>query len=230
MIKPEITTKEMIALLTSMHQHQEAPLTPLGEEHFKATTARLAAHDALKTKVETLKKGLAAAMELYYPESEYLAKVERYTKLESEFYTMKARVEKAEAKLAALRGDEPIQIVFDGPPEHVAGRFVEVEQGGKGINFGEWKHRDDGYWVLEFPNVAGLMAELEQARPLLEAAMRVDKELAIKTLNRLYHPMFQEKGRPVSVPIFDSLMPLLEAIPDGYRAAKMTKTETEERR
>jgi hypothetical protein len=46
---------------------------------------------------------------------------------------------------------EPIQIVFDGPPEHEAGRFVEVEQGGKSINFGEWKHRDDGFWVLELP-------------------------------------------------------------------------------
>jgi len=49
---------------------------------------------------------------------------------------------------------------------------------------------------------------------VLEAAGKVDKELAIKTLRRLYHPMFQEKGRPVSVPIFDSIMPLLEALPD----------------
>ena len=46
---------------------------------------------------------------------------------------------------------EPIQIVFDGPPAHESGRFVEVEQGGKGINFGEWKQREDGYWVLELP-------------------------------------------------------------------------------
>ena len=46
---------------------------------------------------------------------------------------------------------EPVQIVFDGPPSHHAGRFVEVEQGGKSIKFGEWKEREDGFWVLELP-------------------------------------------------------------------------------
>jgi hypothetical protein len=43
-----------------------------------------------------------------------------------------------------------IQVVFDGPPAHESGRFVEVEEDGKGVNFGEWKQREDGYWVLEF--------------------------------------------------------------------------------
>ncbi len=42
-----------------------------------------------------------------------------------------------------------IDIVFDGPPEHIAGRFVEVEnQKGASISVGEWIHRKDGYWVL----------------------------------------------------------------------------------
>ena len=44
-----------------------------------------------------------------------------------------------------------IDIVFDGPPGPVCGRFVEVEdQDGKSINAGEWIQRDDGYWVLRF--------------------------------------------------------------------------------
>ena len=52
--------------------------------------------------------------------------------------------------------DQPVKryyvdIVFDGPPGHIPARFVEVEnQDGAGINFGEWVHREDGYWVLRF--------------------------------------------------------------------------------
>jgi hypothetical protein len=44
-----------------------------------------------------------------------------------------------------------IDIVFDGPPGPTAGRFVEVESPpGKSIRFGQWIHRDDGFWVLRF--------------------------------------------------------------------------------
>ena len=44
---------------------------------------------------------------------------------------------------------QTIHVVFDGPPEHVAGRFVEVETpDGQGVHAGEWKQREDGYWVL----------------------------------------------------------------------------------
>lgn len=44
-----------------------------------------------------------------------------------------------------------INIVFDGPPGPVAGRFVEVEdESGKSISFGQWEEREDGYWVLSF--------------------------------------------------------------------------------
>lgn len=44
-----------------------------------------------------------------------------------------------------------IDIVFDGPPSYVSGRFVEVESPpGKSIRLGEWLQRADGYWVLRF--------------------------------------------------------------------------------
>lgn len=44
---------------------------------------------------------------------------------------------------------EKIQIVFDGPPSHESGRFIEVEDAnGKSISVGEWVHRPDGYWAL----------------------------------------------------------------------------------
>ena len=45
-----------------------------------------------------------------------------------------------------------VDIVFDGPPGPVAGRFVEVEDASrKSISFGQWVHRDDGYWALRIP-------------------------------------------------------------------------------
>lgn len=42
-----------------------------------------------------------------------------------------------------------IDIVFDGPPSHKSGRFIEVENGkGESISVGEWLERGDGLWVL----------------------------------------------------------------------------------
>lgn len=42
-----------------------------------------------------------------------------------------------------------VDIVFDGPPSHMSGRFVEVENdSGASINFGEWIQRAGGYWAL----------------------------------------------------------------------------------
>ena len=44
---------------------------------------------------------------------------------------------------------ELVDIVFDGPPSHESGRFVEVEdQSGKSIRVGEWLQKGD-YWVLQ---------------------------------------------------------------------------------
>ncbi len=44
---------------------------------------------------------------------------------------------------------QAINVIFDGPPSHESGRFVEVEtDDGKGIHAGEWLKRDDGLWAL----------------------------------------------------------------------------------
>lgn len=46
-----------------------------------------------------------------------------------------------------------IDIVFDGPPSHESGRFVEVENSaGESIRFGEWIHRPDSFWALRIPS------------------------------------------------------------------------------
>ena len=42
-----------------------------------------------------------------------------------------------------------INIIFDGPPGPVPGRFVEVEtDDGHSFNAGEWSQRPDGLWAL----------------------------------------------------------------------------------
>ncbi len=44
---------------------------------------------------------------------------------------------------------EPINIVFDGPPSHESGRFIEVENdAGASISVGEWIDRKNGLWSL----------------------------------------------------------------------------------
>lgn len=48
-------------------------------------------------------------------------------------------------------------IVFDGPPSHKSGRFVEVEDSnGNGISIGKWRKRDDDLWSLDIHAVQNL--------------------------------------------------------------------------
>jgi hypothetical protein len=46
---------------------------------------------------------------------------------------------------------QKIRVIFDGPPSHESGRFVEVETlDGKSINLGKWINNGNGMWALEF--------------------------------------------------------------------------------
>ena len=64
-----------------------------------------------------------------------------------------------------------IDIVFDGPPSHKAGRFVEVENDrGASIRFGEWVERDYGLWALRIPGSAAAAPEMLEALEDLTAA------------------------------------------------------------
>ena len=70
-----------------------------------------------------------------------------------------------------------LNILFDGPPSHNAGRFVEVElDSGKGVNAGEWIKREGVLWALRInraPAVAARLRELgqviEQQRQTIDA-------------------------------------------------------------
>ena len=64
-----------------------------------------------------------------------------------------------------------IAIVFDGPPGPEAGRFVEVEQDGRSIKFGEWEEQADGYWnlnLVELVPLETLRVQLAEAEAEVE--------------------------------------------------------------
>lgn len=63
------------------------------------------------------------------------------------------RANAAEEKLKALEARTPapkvVRVIFDGPPSHESGRFVECEdEQGRGIKAGEWKELENGLWEL----------------------------------------------------------------------------------
>ena len=63
-----------------------------------------------------------------------------------------------------MKHSEKIRIVFDGPPSHESGRFIEVEnEHGEGMSLGGWKQEGE-LWYLEFSNPAQLEAENEALR------------------------------------------------------------------
>jgi len=46
-------------------------------------------------------------------------------------------------------GYQNIKVIFDGPPAHKSGRFIETErEDGSSIKVGEWKDLEDGTWAL----------------------------------------------------------------------------------
>lgn len=51
-----------------------------------------------------------------------------------------------------------VDIVFDGPPDHHAPRFIEVEdENGRSLPFARWVKREDGNWAIRLvPDVSDL--------------------------------------------------------------------------
>ena len=59
---------------------------------------------------------------------------------------------------------EPLYVIFDGPPSHESGRFVEVEnERGESVKVGEWRRLPDGLWSLG-PLYAAPVAQTADAR------------------------------------------------------------------
>ena len=75
--------------------------------------------------------------------------------------------------------NERLVIRFDGPPGPTAGRFIEVELGGKGVSYGEWEQDGDD-WLLVLPDadarVVQLEAENERLRSIILACPQCNKK------------------------------------------------------
>ena len=73
----------------------------------------------------------------------------RFTQFNTAEYDVLLKALKAYAAQEWVEQREAINIIFDGPPSHEAGRFVEVEtDDGKSINVGEWIQQPGRYWAL----------------------------------------------------------------------------------
>jgi hypothetical protein len=92
---------------------------------------------------------LRAQVEYYNPELEYEVKVEQYTKLEAEYYTLKARAETAEADLLAAQAvnakngavivEQMVELERARPLLEVAKKAV-ISPTGKGMPY-YWRER-----------------------------------------------------------------------------------------
>lgn len=82
-----------------------------------------------------------------------------------------------------------INVVFDGPPGPVAGRFVEVEtDDGNGIGIGEWVDRGDGMWSLRIEATA-----LAQPAPDLPVTLCGQRLAAVRRRHRGVPPRVHER-------------------------------------
>jgi hypothetical protein len=85
--------------------------------------------------------------------------------------------------MMAIESAAYLDVLFDGPPSHEAGRFVECESpAGTGVKAGEWIDRGDGYWALRI-DIAAIRAEarraaIEECAKLCEDEWRVSTVLA----------------------------------------------------
>lgn len=71
-----------------------------------------------------------------------------------------------------------LDVVFDGPPSHESGRFVEVENPeGCSVNAGEWIDRKDGLWALRIP-----MPAPSAGRPVTPCTREEAVEIAKRAL------------------------------------------------
>lgn len=88
-----------------------------------------------------------------------------------------AQAEKAHAAAAPNTGEYqgPIDVVFDGPPDVEAGRFVEVEDlHGNSVNVGEWIDRGDGTWALRLQPGRAPAAEGDEGRGATLSRMQAE--------------------------------------------------------
>lgn len=86
-----------------------------------------------------------------------------------------------------------VDIVFDGPPSHEAGRFVEVEnEQGHSIRFGEWLQRDDGFWALRIQQEQAVDWRAKYEALLLDYKQESEQRAYLVTRNQELYKLHAE--------------------------------------
>jgi hypothetical protein len=112
--------------------------------------------EAAEQRVAALESGYARELSIH---AELQQKLTGYKEAFQREHAM--RLLEAQIKAAP----EPLYVVFDGPPSHDAGRFVEVETiDGKGVSVGKWEEQVDGLWRLG-PFYASPTAPEQEPKP-----------------------------------------------------------------
>ena len=164
--------------------------------------------EAMEQRYEAALKALYRADELIDPSCWGYDQIEAVQDLAADLPALIAALREA-------RGErkQEIHLVFDGPPEHVAGRFVEAENSaGESISVGRWEQRGE-YWHLIIPRAA----EVERLRATTEELLMAIK-LALKEIG------FPNAGYPA--PLVNAGV-ILKAVLD--RAAERDDDDLEDR-
>lgn len=91
--------------------------------------------------------------------------------------------------------DRYIDIVFDGPPSAVTGRFVEVEdETGASVSFGQWVDREDGTWALRLPGLKGIPSASKEGQGATANWIQSMMDAAAPILQREGIGLFQSQG------------------------------------
>lgn len=107
----------------------------------------------------------------------------------------------------ALPKKGPVEIVFDGPPDHQAGRFVEVEQDGESFSFGTWREHADGKWSLDLPSEVRVAVQLANALVKAKALIESARVLAVHNQNRASEQAFEECGQQLNAVLLEAGRP-----------------------
>lgn len=75
--------------------------------------------------------------------------------------------------------EKVLRIIFDGPPGHEAGRFIEVEsESGKSVSGGEWREINDGLWELRIDLLPALARARAEGR--VEGVQKATDEIVLR--------------------------------------------------
>lgn len=87
-----------------------------------------------------------------------------------------------------------MDVVFDGPPSHESGRFVETEDPqGCSFNAGEWIDRKDGYWALRIPLAPKVRVRLPERFGYADNAEGLASH-AVKECDRAWRKSLRQAG------------------------------------